>query len=109
MRRGAGDTAVTSDRARLAREDRIGRNIGVGCFTFVVGAVSGGMIAVLLGKLVGFFTRAPRCPDVPMCNWYQFAGWGALVGAISLPLLAFWRLRRVDASEGAADPNSNRG
>lgn len=80
----------------------MGRNIGVGCFTFVIGGVSGAMIAVLLGKIVGNFTRAPSCPDLPLCNWYLYAGYGALIGALSLPVLAFWRLRQADRRSDAA-------
>jgi hypothetical protein len=91
-------------------EDRLGRNIGVGCFTFVIGGVSGAMTAVLVGKMVGFFVRAPKCPDVPLCNWYVFAMWGAIAGAITLPVLAIWRLRRADRrSDAAVSDPSNRG
>ncbi|HYW30757.1 MAG TPA: hypothetical protein VE869_04555 [Gemmatimonas sp.] len=98
-----------SEGARVS-EDRVGRNIGVGCFTFFIGGVSGGMTGVLIGKLVSFFTRAPACEGVPLCNWYVFAGYGALVGALSLPVFAIWRLRRADLrSDGAAADSSNRG
>jgi hypothetical protein len=91
-------------------EDRVGRNIGVGCFTIFIGVFSGGMIAVLIGTIVAFLTRAPKCSGVPLCNWYVFAGYGALIGAISLPVLALWRLRRADArSDQAAGDTSNRG
>ncbi len=96
--------------AGAVSEDRVGRNIGVGCFTFFIGGVSGGMTGVLIGKLVSFFTRAPACEGVPLCNWYVFAGYGALIGAVTLPVLAIWRLRRADArSDRAAGDSSNRG
>ena len=91
-------------------EDRVGRNIGVGCFTFAIGAVSGAMTGVLIGKIVAFFMRAPSCEGIPLCNWYVFAGYGAVIGAVTLPVLAFWRLRRADQrSDRAASDTSNRG
>ena len=77
-------------------EDRVGRNIGVGCFTFFIGAASGAMSGVFLGKAVGFFTRCEPIAGLPACDWNVFAGWGALIGALSLPTLALWRLRRAD-------------
>jgi hypothetical protein len=91
-------------------EDRVGRNIGVGCFTSFIGFFSGGMIAVLIGTIVAFFTRAPKCPGVPLCDWNEWMIVGAAIGATSLPMLALWRLRRADArSDRAAGDTSNRG
>lgn len=77
-------------------EDRVGRNIGVGCFTVFIGGASGAMIGVGLGKLTGFFIRCTPLPGLPACEWWVFAGYGAVIGAISLPVLALWRLRRAD-------------
>lgn len=76
--------------------DRTARNIGVGCFTFFIGGISCAMTAVLLGKFYASLTRAPQCSEMPLCNWYEFAGWGGLIGAITLPTLVLWRLRRAD-------------
>ena len=98
-------------------EDRIGRNIGVGCFTFFIGGVSAAMIGVGIGKMVGYFTRCSPDAGLPACNWWVFAGWGAVIGAITLPTLALWRLRRNDriadmadaAAAGTADASSDRG
>jgi len=81
-------------------QDRVGRNIGVGCFTFFIGAASGAMSGVFLGKAVGFFTRCEPIAGLPACDWNVFAGWGALIGALSLPTLALWRLRRADRKAG---------
>ena len=86
-------------------ESRAGRNFGVGCLMFVVGAFSGGMTGVLLAKVVDFFTRAPSCPDIPSCHWGQFFVGGALIGAITLPTLVLMRLRRTDVR----GDNSKRG
>jgi hypothetical protein len=91
-------------------DDRVGRNIGVGCFTFFVGGVTGAMVGVGLGKLSGFFMRCTPLPGLPACEWWVFAGYGAAIGAISLPVLALWRLRRADrATDAAAALSSDRG
>ncbi|MEQ1689977.1 MAG: hypothetical protein ABMA00_01730 [Gemmatimonas sp.] len=77
-------------------EDRVGRNIGVGCFTFFIGGASGAMVGVGIGKLTGFLVRCTPLPGLPACDWWVFAGYGAIIGAISLPAFALWRLRRAD-------------
>ncbi len=82
-------------------EDRIGRNIGVGCFTFFIGGVSCAMIGVGVGKAFGYFTRCTPEAGLPACDWWVYAGWGAVIGAISLPTLALWRLRRADRKADA--------
>jgi hypothetical protein len=85
--------------ASLSNEDAIsfGRRFGVGCFTFFVGAWSGAMVGVLVGKALEGARRAPSCEGLPTCNWYVYAGVGAAIGALSLPLLVLWRLRRPKA------------
>ncbi len=94
---------MTDNTSTPLPEDRIGRNIGVGCFTFFIGGASGAMSGVFLGKGVGFFSRCEPIAGLPACDWQLFAGWGALIGALSLPTLALWRLRRADrkADSGA--------
>ena len=77
-------------------EDRTARNIGVGCFTAFAGFFSGGMVAVLIGRIVEGMRGAQSCEGLPICNWGTYAVTGALIGAISLPLLALTRLRRRD-------------
>ena len=79
-----------------------GRKVGLGCFTAFVGFWSGGMVAVLVGKFIEGVKRSPSCGDLPICNWYVYAGIGAVIGAVSLPTLVLWRLRRA----GRALPNS---
>ena len=71
-----------------------GRNAGIGCFMVPLGFASGAMVAVLVAKIVAFFMHVPDCAEgmaVP-CNWYQYAGVGGLLGALSLPTLVLWRL-----------------
>jgi hypothetical protein len=82
-----------------ANEEAIafGRKVGLGCFTFIVGMFSGGMVAVFIGKVVEELRKSPSCDGVPICNWYLYAGIGALVGAATLPALVLWRLRKPAA------------
>ena len=90
----------------LARADALGRKAGVGCLTFFLGGVSGGIIAVLFGMMYAFLTRAPKCADVPLCNWPDWWKWGALLGAISLPILVLSRLGRP---KDGSPKNTDRG
>ncbi len=83
-------------------EDRVGRDIGVGCFTLFIGGVSAAMVGVGVGKAVGFFTRCTPEPGLPACDWWVYAGWGGAIGAVTLPVLAIWRLRRADRAADAA-------
>ena len=78
---------------RQENEDRTARNIGVGCFTAFAGFWSGGMVAVLIGRIVEGVRGAPSCEGLPICNWGTYAVVGGLVGAISLPVLVLRRLR----------------
>lgn len=75
----------------MANSD-IKRSAAVGCFVLPLGVVSGAMVAVLLSVVVAYFTKAQQCAEVPSCNWYVYAGWGALVGGFSLPFLVVRRL-----------------
>ena len=89
----------------LDRADALGRRIGVGCFSAVVGSVSTAMIAILLSAAYAFLTRAPRCEGMPSCDWYKWALVGGIVGLVTLPILVLPRLGRP-----AAPPaNSDRG
>ena len=63
----------------------------------MLGVVSGAMIAVLVAKVVGVLTRCAPDPGLPACNWWVYAGWGAVLGGLSLPTLVLLRLRRSDA------------
>ena len=80
-------------------EDRTARNIGVGCFTTFVGFWSGGMVAVLIGRIVEGLRRSPSCEGLPICNWTAYALVGAVLGAVTLPVLVLRRLRRRDVRQ----------
>jgi hypothetical protein len=90
---------------RRTPSDLAARNVGVGCVTAIAGLFSGGMIGVLISKIVASITHAPKCADLPTCDWYKYAAVGMLVGVITLPLLTLMRLRRSDAET----TNSERG
>ena len=87
------------DNAQATRppdEDRMARNIGVGCFTAFAGFWSGGMVAVLIGRVIAETRGLKSCEGLPLCDWQVYAGAGALIGAVTLPLLVLTRLRRRD-------------
>ena len=84
-------------------DDRTATYVGVGCFTAFAGWWSGGMIAVLIAKIVGAVQGCPAGEHGQPCNWYVYAGAGAVIGAVSLPVLALRRLRRSDAAAPAAE------
>ncbi len=56
------------------------------------------MVAVLVAKIVGAMQGCPPGEHGQPCNWYVYAAVGAVVGGISLPILALRRLRRGDAA-----------
>ncbi|MFN2637320.1 MAG: hypothetical protein ABR585_09860 [Gemmatimonadaceae bacterium] len=76
------------------KESVAARNVGVGCVTTVAGFFSGGMVAVLVAKFFGSVQGCQPAEGLPACNWYVYAGIGALLGALTLPVLALTRLNR---------------
>ncbi len=85
---------TSSPPPKLERGEIIARNVGVGCITTMAGFFSGGMIAVLIAKFVGSAQGCQPPEGLPACNWWMYAGVGALLGAVSLPVLALRRLNR---------------
>jgi hypothetical protein len=81
------------------REGLVARNVGVGCVTAVAGFFSGGMIAVFVAKVVGSVQGCQPAEGLPACNWWVYAGIGAVVGAVTLPVLALRRLVRTRPDE----------
>jgi hypothetical protein len=79
---------------QLSRGEIIARNIGVGCMTTLAGFFSGGMVGVLIAKLVGGIKGCRPAEGLPACNWWVYAGVGAVLGALTLPVLALSRLNR---------------
>jgi hypothetical protein len=69
--------------------------LGVGCVTVVAGFFGGGMIAVLLAKILGAIRVCSADPETGApCGWFTYLVVGACVGAIFLPGTAIWRMRR---------------
>ena len=70
--------------------------LGIGCFTVVAGFAGGGMIGVLIAKIVGAAQRCPTEAETGApCNWFTFAVFGALIGAVLLPTIAISSVRRA--------------
>ncbi len=84
-------------------EYRGARFIGVGCVTAMAGFFSGGMIGVLVAKIIGGVQRCEAPTGLPACNWHVYAGVGMLIGVITLPVLALNRLRRAGQATSEKD------
>ena len=79
-----------------APQDTSPHYLGVGCFSVVAGSAGGGMIAVLIAKIVGVAVRCPSEAETGApCNWFTYAVFGAIAGAIILPTLTISLLRRA--------------
>jgi hypothetical protein len=75
--------------------DGIWPYLGVGCITFVSGLFGGGMIAVLVAKIVGASQGCtPDAETGAPCNWFNYAVVGALAGMVLFPTTAVLLLRR---------------
>jgi hypothetical protein len=85
--------------AEPGTRDIVARNIGVGCLTTFAGFFSGGMIAVFVAKFVGSAQGCKPPEGLPACNWWVYAGVGAVLGAVTLPFLALRRLNRNEPNE----------
>ena len=91
---------VRTPAAPLTDDERSGRryrNLGVGCFTTLIGFFGGAMTSVLLDKMVSQFQNAPQCEGLPTCTWLTWAARGGVLGMIILPTISVWRLKRGDA------------
>lgn len=84
----------------LTQGERRARAIGVGCFMTFIGFFSMAMVGVLVSVIVARTTGAPMCTGIPACNWYIYAGFGGLFGALSLPFLVLRRLRQSERDAG---------
>jgi hypothetical protein len=77
--------------------ERVGlQYLGIGCFTAIAGFAGGGMIAVLIAKIVGAATKcAVESETGAPCNWFTYWFFGAIVGAVVLPAVAISLFRRA--------------
>ena len=69
--------------------------LGVGCLSAIAGLAAGGMLAVLIAKVVGAVTgcRADAETGAP-CDWSMYWTWGARIGLVLMPTVVLWRMRR---------------
>ena len=75
----------------------------------VIGLAGGGMIAVLVAKIVGAIRGcAPDAETGAPCGWLTYAVFGALTGLVAIPSVAIWRMRHGERSE-LASGNSETG
>ena len=79
--------------------------IGVGCLTAPIGFFGGGMIAVLIARIVGSARGCTAPEGLPACNTFEFLYPGALIGLIGLPMLALYRLRKGRKAAGGIQGN----
>ncbi len=76
-------------------DDGLWPYLGVGCITLFAGFFGGGMIAVLLAKVVGGMRSCAADADTGApCDWFTYMAIGACAGAVCLPAIALWRMRR---------------
>lgn len=88
--------------ARKARDEfRFERYLGIGCVTTVGGFFSGGMIAVLIGKVAGWARGCEPPRGLPACDWHVFMLAGGVIGMVMLPALVIWRLRGKRGTDDA--------
>ena len=79
--------------------------VGIGCFSTFAGFAGGGMIAVLIAKIVGALSRCASDAETGApCNWFTFMVFGMLIGAVVVPVISIWFFRR-----GRVRANNERG
>jgi len=68
---------------------------GIGCITAVAGFAGGGMVAVLVAKIVGALARCkPDAETGAPCGWTTYWLVGAIVGLFLLPAVTIWLFAR---------------
>jgi hypothetical protein len=78
-----------------APRDEVWPYIGIGCITVVAGFFGGGMIAMLVAKIVGAIRSCtPDAESGAPCGWYNYMIVGACSGAILLPTVTILLRRR---------------
>lgn len=99
MADGQGSAGGESRQSPEARSEIWGY-LGVGILMAVVGLVGGGMIGVLVAKIVGAFQGCvPDKETGAPCRWGEYWTWGARVGLFMLPTVTIWRMRRGRLAE----------
>jgi hypothetical protein len=84
--------------------------LGLGCITAIAGLAGGGMIAVLIAKIVGALTRCSSDAETGApCNWFTYAVFGAVAGFVLVPIISISLRRRARRRAEARADNSERG
>ena len=83
-------------------DDTVWPYIGVGCLTLIIGFFGGGMIGMMVGKIVDGVTGCRPPEGLPVCTWWRYWWTGALVGAVLLPTVAVARLRSGRRNSGGS-------
>ncbi len=71
-----------------------GALVGAGCFSAVAGFFGGGMMMVLVAKMVGSVRGCQPPEGIPACNWGEYAMVGMIAGVVLLPMVSIYRLTR---------------
>jgi len=62
-------------------------------------------VGVFVSVMVRELTQGPTCEGIPTCDWHIYMLAGAVLGALSLPVLVLRRMSRA----APMDNNSDRG
>jgi uncharacterized membrane protein YeaQ/YmgE (transglycosylase-associated protein family) len=60
----------------------------------VAGFFSMAMVGVLVARVYSWISGCPYMEGLPACNWQIFALVAGLIGAITLPVVIFRRIKR---------------
>lgn len=71
-----------------------GALVGAGCFSAIAGFFGGGMMMVLVAKIVGSVRGCQPPEGIPACNWGRYAMVGMIAGVVLIPMLSIFRLTR---------------
>ena len=104
-----GSRVTSPETAAEPRPDSPWSYIGVGCLTIPIGFFGGGMIAVLIAKIVGAMKGCVAPEGFPACHTFEFLLPGGLIGAIGLPVVAILRLRQGRRKGSATTSQGGRG
>src|SRR5262252_3182522 len=102
--RATGEQQPASERLGGQTDTAKWEYLGVGCFSAYIGFAGGGMIAVLIAKIVGALSRCETDKETGApCNWLTWASYGAIIGFLVVPTVSVLLFRR-----GRARANSDR-
>jgi hypothetical protein len=101
---GQADQLQQSDQPQQSEPSGMWSYVGVGCLSAVIGLAGGGMLGVLVARIVSAVQRCtvegdPRAP----CDWSTYWTWGARIGLLLVPAISIWRLRRARAASRATN------